>query len=93
MNDRNDLMAGQIPGLFESAADEICYASGQSDAPGPENICAVNRETKIIILILRDVWDLTHRGEIILRMTLQWMRRLTASCTRRMKDRFACFSG
>nr|WP_298514217.1 sulfatase-like hydrolase/transferase [uncultured Marvinbryantia sp.] len=36
MNDRNDLMAGQIPGLFESAADEICYASGQSDAPGPE---------------------------------------------------------
>ena len=37
MNDRNDLIAGQIPGLVESQADEIFY-SGQS-APGPvENL-------------------------------------------------------
>ena len=37
MNDRNDLIAGQIPGLVESQVDEIFY-SGQS-APGPvENL-------------------------------------------------------
>ena len=37
MNARNDLVAGQIPGLMERHASEIYYGGGNSlDAPGPE---------------------------------------------------------
>lgn len=35
MNDRNDLIAGQIPGLAESHADEIFYGGQVCPAPGP----------------------------------------------------------
>lgn len=37
MNARNDLVAGQVPGLLERHASEIYYGGGKSlDAPGPE---------------------------------------------------------
>ncbi len=39
MNDRNDLVAGQIPGLLETHADEIFYGGQAPSAPGPvENL-------------------------------------------------------
>lgn len=37
MNDRNDLVAGQIPGLAESHATEIYYSGQKKQGPGPEN--------------------------------------------------------
>lgn len=37
MNDRNDLVAGQIPGLAESHASEIYYGGQRKLGPGPEN--------------------------------------------------------
>lgn len=37
MNDRNDLVAGQIPGLAESHATEIYYSGQKKLGPGPEN--------------------------------------------------------
>lgn len=37
MNDRNDLLAGQIPGIMESHADEVFYASLTEPGPGPED--------------------------------------------------------
>lgn len=36
MNARNDLVAGQIPGLVEKHATEIYYGGETPDAPGPE---------------------------------------------------------
>lgn len=35
MNDRNDLVAGQFPGLYEQHADEIFYGGDVPPAPGP----------------------------------------------------------
>ena len=35
MNDRNDLLAGQIPGWCESHADEIYYGGQKRQGPGP----------------------------------------------------------
>ena len=37
MNTRNDLVAGQIPGLVESHATEIYYGEDLPKSPGPEN--------------------------------------------------------
>lgn len=37
MNDRNDLLAGQVPGLMNAHADEIFYPGRGPQAPGPEN--------------------------------------------------------
>lgn len=37
MNSRNDLVAGQIPGLMESHATEIYYGGNYRKAPGPVN--------------------------------------------------------
>jgi len=37
MNSRNDLVAGQIPGLMEKHATEIYYGEDLPKAPGPEN--------------------------------------------------------
>ncbi len=37
MNDRNDLLAGQIPGWAESHASEICYSGREKEGPGPLN--------------------------------------------------------
>lgn len=37
MNDRNDLLAGQVPGLMASHADEVFSAPLEPKAPGPEN--------------------------------------------------------
>lgn len=37
MNDRNDLLAGQVPGIMGAHADEVFYASLTEPAPGPEN--------------------------------------------------------
>ena len=37
MNDRNDLIAGQIPGWAESHASEIYYGGQKKLGPGPEN--------------------------------------------------------
>ena len=37
MNDRNDLLAGQVPGLMNAHADEIFYTGRGAQAPGPEN--------------------------------------------------------
>lgn len=37
MNDRNDLLAGQVPGILNAHADEVFYASLSKPAPGPEN--------------------------------------------------------
>jgi len=37
MNTRNDLVAGQIPGLFESHASEIYYGGDHPAPPGPVN--------------------------------------------------------
>lgn len=37
MNSRNDLVAGQIPGLIEDHADEIYYGGNSKSAPGTEN--------------------------------------------------------
>lgn len=36
MNSRNDLVAGQVPGLFESHATEVYYSGAAGEAPGPE---------------------------------------------------------
>lgn len=36
MNARNDLVAGQIPGLLDRHASEIYYGGNSADAPGPE---------------------------------------------------------
>jgi len=36
MNARNDLVAGQIPGLLERHASEIYFGGNYPDAPGPE---------------------------------------------------------
>ncbi|MDW2799072.1 sulfatase-like hydrolase/transferase [Clostridium boliviensis] len=36
MNARNDLIAGQIPGLIESHVSEIYYGGESKEAPGPE---------------------------------------------------------
>lgn len=36
MNARNDLVAGQIPGLLDRHASEIYYGGNAPDAPGPE---------------------------------------------------------
>ena len=36
MNDRNDLLAGQVPGLMEKHADEIFISGKGRKAPGPE---------------------------------------------------------
>lgn len=35
MNDRNDLLAGQIPGWAESHASEIYYSGQEKEGPGP----------------------------------------------------------
>lgn len=37
MNTRNDLIAGQVPGLMEAHATEIYYGEECPKAPGPEN--------------------------------------------------------
>lgn len=37
MNDRNDLLAGQVPGIMNQHADEVFYASLTQPAPGPED--------------------------------------------------------
>ena len=37
MNDRNALLAGQVPGLMNVHADEIFYTGRGAQAPGPEN--------------------------------------------------------
>ena len=37
MNDRNDLLAGQIPGWAESHASEIYYSGREKKGPGPLN--------------------------------------------------------
>lgn len=37
MNSRNDLAAGQVPGLFESHATEVYYSGAAGEAPGPED--------------------------------------------------------
>ena len=36
MNDRNDLLAGQVPGIMEKHADEVFHNSLVAPAPGPE---------------------------------------------------------
>lgn len=37
MNDRNDLLAGQVPGIMNQHADEVFYASLSKPGPGPED--------------------------------------------------------
>lgn len=37
MNDRNDLLAGQVPGIMNMHADEVFYTSLTTPGPGPED--------------------------------------------------------
>lgn len=46
MNDRNDLLAGQIPGLMEKHADEVFLSGHVKKAPGPEKDLRADRNDK-----------------------------------------------